>query len=169
MTDSIDDEGFRANVGIILANDERRLFWARRAGQRGWQFPQGGIRPDEAPEEAMFRELREEIGLSRDDVDIIAQTDGWLRYRLPRRYIRTRSKPLCVGQKQLWFLLRLAGPEEHVRFDRGEKPEFDRFRWVDFWYPAEQVIFFKRKVYRRALKELGQHLFPDGPPPMKSD
>ena len=166
MTDSIDDEGFRANVGIILANDVQRLFWARRVGRRGWQFPQGGIRPDETPEDAMFRELEEEIGLSRVDVDVIAQTSDWLRYRLPRRYMRTNSKPLCVGQKQRWFLLRLAGPEENVRFDRSKKPEFDKFRWVDFWYPPKQVIFFKRKVYVQALTELGEHLFPEGVPPM---
>ena len=169
MTDSIDDEGFRANVGIILANDEQRLFWARRVGRRGWQFPQGGIRPGEEPEDAMFRELQEEIGLGRDDVDVVAQTRDWLRYRLPRRYMRTNSRPLCVGQKQRWFLLRLAGPEEHVRFDRSDKPEFDKFRWVDFWYPPKQVIFFKQKVYRRALTELGQHLFPEGPPQMPPD
>lgn len=166
MTDSIDDEGFRANVGIILANDAQRLFWARRVGRRGWQFPQGGIRPGETPEDAMFRELEEEIGLSQADVDVIAQTSDWLRYRLPRRYMRTNSKPLCVGQKQRWFLLRLAGPEENVRFDRSAKPEFDKFRWVDFWYPPKQVIFFKRKVYVRALTELGEHLFPEGVPPM---
>ena len=165
MTDSIDDEGFRANVGIILANDEQRLFWARRVGRRGWRFPQGGIRPEEDPKDAMFRELEEEIGLSRSDVDVLAQTDGWLRYRLPRRYMRTNSKPLCVGQKQRWFLLRLAGPEEKVRFDLSEKPEFDKFRWVDFWYPPKQVIFFKREVYKRALAgDTAETVQPSGSP-----
>lgn len=165
MTDFIDEKGYRANVGIILANEQNELFWARRAGRRGWQFPQGGIGPDEDPEEAMFREMNEEIGLERGDVELLAQTDSWLRYRLPRRYRRARSSPLCVGQKQRWFLLRLSASEDRVRFDRGAKPEFDDFRWVDFWYPVGQVIFFKRDVYRRALKELGPHLFGGETPP----
>lgn len=116
----------------------------------------------------MYRELREEIGLAPDDVDLIGQTRDWLRYRLPKRYMRTRSSPLCVGQKQRWFLLRLTGPEERVRFDRSTKPEFDHYRWVDFWYPPQRVIFFKRKVYRRALEELGQYLFEGQPPGAKN-
>lgn len=171
MPDAIDDEGFRANVGIILANESDQLFWARRVGRRGWQFPQGGIRPDEDPEAAMYRELHEEIGLNPKDVELIGQTRDWLRYRLPKRYMRTNSTPLCVGQKQRWFLLRLAAPEERVRFDRSEKPEFDHYRWVDFWYPPQRVIFFKRKVYERALEELSSHLFPQGAPdrPGKQD
>ena len=164
MSDFIDEEGFRANVGIILANDSNKLFWARRVGKRGWQFPQGGIRPDEDPESAMYRELHEEIGLTADDVELIAQTRDWLRYRLPRRYMRKNSTPLCVGQKQRWFLLRLAAPEDRLRFDLSEKPEFDGYRWVDFWYPPQRVIFFKRKVYKRALEELSSQLFPEGEP-----
>lgn len=164
MSDSIDDEGFRANVGIVLANDSDKLFWARRAGKRGWQFPQGGIQPDEDPEEAMYRELHEEIGLGPQDVKLIGQTRDWLRYRLPRRYMRKNSTPLCVGQKQRWYLLRLAAPEERVRFDLSDKPEFERYRWVDYWYPPQRVIFFKRKVYQRALEELSGFLFPEGGP-----
>ncbi len=164
MVDCIDDEGFRANVGIVLANESNQLFWARRVGRRGWQFPQGGIRPDEDPLNAMYRELHEEIGLSDDDVELIGETSDWLRYRLPRRYQRSNSTPLCVGQKQRWYLLRLTSPEERVRFDRSAKPEFDHYRWVDFWYPPERVIFFKRKVYRQALQELAPYLFPEGAP-----
>lgn len=161
MPDSIDEEGFRANVGIILANESDKLFWARRVGRRGWQFPQGGIRPNEDPEAAMYRELYEEIGLKPEDVNLIGQTRDWLRYRLPRRYMRLKSSPLCVGQKQRWFLLRLAAPEDRLRFDLSDKPEFDGYRWVDFWYPPQRVIFFKRKVYKRALEEFSPQLFPE--------
>ncbi|MBT8439556.1 MAG: NUDIX domain-containing protein, partial [Gammaproteobacteria bacterium] len=50
----IDSEGFRANVGIIICNDKRELFWGRRVGQDAWQFPQGGINADETPEQAMY-------------------------------------------------------------------------------------------------------------------
>ena len=165
MTDCIDKQGFRANVGIILLNDTGSVFWAGRAGRPGWQFPQGGILPDESPEQGMFRELDEEIGLSQQDVDLVGSTRGWLRYRLPKRFVRRNSEPLCIGQKQIWFLLRLIGGEERVRFDSTDTPEFDRWRWVDYWQPARDVIYFKRRVYARALNELRSLAFPDGPPP----
>ncbi len=163
MTDFIDEEGFRANVGIVLSNGDRRLFWGGRAGRDGWQFPQGGIQPGEDPEDAMFRELAEEIGLTPDDVELVGQTRDWLRYRLPRRYVRRNSQPLCIGQKQRWYLLRLLSPESRLRFDTTPKPEFDRWRWVDYWFPLKNVIYFKRRVYRRALEELRPLLFPEAP------
>ena len=165
MQDSIDENGFRANVGIILANVSGGVLIAGRLGRRGWQFPQGGIRTDESAEQAMYRELREEIGLGPADVEVVGQTSGWLSYRLPARFIRRDSMPLCIGQKQRWFLLRLVGGDERVRFDTTDQPEFDRWRWVDYWRPVKEVIYFKRHVYARALQELGPLVFPDGVPP----
>lgn len=150
----IDEEGFRPNVGIIVANKVGDLLWARRIRQNAWQFPQGGIMPEETPEEALYRELYEELGLKQEDVAMIGCTRGWLHYRLPDRHVRRHVSPLCIGQKQKWFLLRLIGSEENVRFDRTSSPEFDRFRWVHYWYPLKQIIAFKRHVYRRALEEL---------------
>jgi putative (di)nucleoside polyphosphate hydrolase len=154
----IDSDGFRPNVGIILANDVGQVLWARRINQDAWQFPQGGINPRETPEEALFRELNEEVGLEQQDVKILACTRGWLRYRLPQRLVRTNSQPLCIGQKQKWFLLRLQSDENKVRMDLTGKPEFDGWRWVSYWYPLGQVVTFKREVYRRALKELAPRL-----------
>ena len=165
MTDLIDAQGFRANVGIVLIRDSGDVFLGGRRDGRGWQFPQGGVRRDESAEQALYRELREEIGLESDDVEVLAATRNWLRYRLPRRYVRRRSKPLCIGQKQRWFLLRMLGSEERLRFDLTSQPEFDSWRWVDYWSPVREVIYFKRNVYARALEELGQLAFPDGPPP----
>jgi len=150
----IDSEGFRANVGIMLANARGEVLWARRVGQDAWQFPQGGIQQGESPQQALFRELEEEIGLTAKDVEIIASTRGWLRYRLPQRLLRRDSKPLCIGQKQKWFLLKMLSDDSEVRFDKDHKPEFDHWRWVSYWYPLGQVVPFKREVYRRALKEL---------------
>ena len=163
--DVIDSDGFRANVGIILANDDGKLLLGGRVGKRGWQFPQGGMQAGESAEEAMFRELHEEVGLTHADVNILAATDDWLRYRLPDRFVRRGSQPLCIGQKQRWFLLRMLGDDDAVCLDAAEKPEFDRFRWVDFWKPVNEVIYFKRRVYARALHELGPHLYPEGLPP----
>jgi putative (di)nucleoside polyphosphate hydrolase len=160
----IDPDGFRPNVGIILSNRDGRLLWARRAGQDAWQFPQGGMRSDETPAEAMYRELGEEIGLQPRDVELIGATRGWLRYRLPRQYIRHSSRPVCIGQKQVWFLLRILCTDRAVCLNHTERPEFDRWRWVDYWHPLREVVAFKRKVYRQALSELAPLLFPDGVP-----
>ena len=162
--DWIDADGFRANVGIILANHDNRLLLGGRVGARGWQFPQGGMLQGEDPVDAMYRELHEEVGLEADDVDVLGVTRDWLRYRLPDRFIRRASKPLCVGQKQRWFMLRLVSDASRVRFDRCDKPEFDRVRWVHFWRPVNEVIYFKRRVYARALHELGPAVYPDGLP-----
>jgi putative (di)nucleoside polyphosphate hydrolase len=155
--DLIDAEGFRHNVGIILVNGQGRVFWARRSGQSAWQFPQGGIRRDETPEDAMFRELFEEVGLEAEDVQVMGCTRGWLSYRLPAHLVRRHSLPLCIGQKQRWFVMRLVGDESRVRLDAGDKPEFDAWRWVYYWRPVREVVAFKRSVYRRALKELAPH------------
>jgi len=154
----IDSEGFRLNVGIVLCNAEGLVFWGRRCGQDSWQFPQGGIRSGESAEEALYRELEEETGLRPEHVELLGRTRGWLRYRIPRRRLRRGRRPTCVGQKQIWFLLRLVGEESAVRLDASPRPEFDRWRWVDYWLPAREVVFFKREVYRQALTELEPYL-----------
>lgn len=160
----IDTDGFRPNVGIILCNEQNRLFWGRRIGQDAWQFPQGGIQSDETPEQAMYRELTEEVGLQEHQVELLGCTSRWLRYRLPRRFIRRHSHPICIGQKQRWFLLRVRCSESDFCLDGNAKPEFDNWRWVKYWQPVREVIYFKRNVYERALEELAPLLFPDGTP-----
>jgi len=159
----IDSEGYRLNVGIILCNAEGRLFWAKRIGQHSWQFPQGGIQRDESPEQAMFRELAEEVGLRPEHVQIIGSTRGWLRYRLPRRLVRQDCSQACIGQKQIWFLLRMRCDEAAVQLNLSERPEFDHWQWVDYWYPLRAVVPFKRHVYWRALHELAPLLSPGVP------
>lgn len=165
-TDYIDEDGYRANVGIVIMNDQRQVFLGGRAKARGWQFPQGGIRRGERAEEALYRELAEEVGLRPGQVEEIASTRGWLRYRLPPQFIRRDSIPLCIGQKQRWFLLRLGADDSALSFDSTEQPaEFDRWRWANWWEAVRNVIYFKRHVYSRALHELGAQAFPEGLPP----
>lgn len=156
----IDDDGFRPNVGIIIANRQGQVLWARRVGgQDAWQFPQGGIQDKETPEQALYRELYEEVGLRRQQVRVLAVTRGWLRYRLPKRLVRAHSKPLCIGQKQKWYLLELVDDDSAVRLhSNGGKAEFDHWCWSSYWFPLGQVVSFKREVYRRALKELAPHV-----------
>jgi putative (di)nucleoside polyphosphate hydrolase len=162
----IDAEGFRIGVGIIIANANGQVLWARRIGQHAWQFPQGGMQHDETPEQTLFRELYEELGLENSDVKLLGGTKNWLQYWLPPQLRRAHIQPLCIGQKQKWFLLYLTGNPEKIRFNVTRSPEFDRWRWAPYWYPIKQVITFKRHVYRRALEELSP-LLPNASIPLK--
>lgn len=153
----IDGDGYRPNVGIIVANERGQVLWAKRVGQDAWQFPQGGIQTSETAEEALYRELDEEIGLSADHVQIVGATRGWLKYKLPRRLLRANNSSF-VGQKQKWYLLKMLAEDNAVSFDHSESPEFDLWQWVSYWYPLGQVVSFKQDVYRRAMKELAPYL-----------
>lgn len=155
---NLDKDGYRRNVGIIVCNQDAKVLWARRVHRDGWQFPQGGIEPLESPKQAAFRELREEVGLRPDDVKLLGSTVKWLRYEPPylKRYAfrrRIRSNEFR-GQKQLWFLFQLISEEHNVCLDISDKPEFDRYQWVDYWTPVNRIVPFKRRVYQQALLEL---------------
>ncbi len=155
----VDSDGYRPNVGLIIANQHGQVLWARRiGGQDHWQFPQGGVDADEPVEAALFRELHEEVGLTEECVEIVAATRNWLRYRIPRRFQRYNSTPGFKGQKQRWFLLRMLAGDDAVDMNCGPKPEFDGWQWVSYWYPLTNVVDFKREVYRRAMLELVRHL-----------
>ncbi len=158
----LDEQGYRPNVGIILINDRRQVFWGKRVREHSWQFPQGGIKSGEDPEQAMFRELEEETGLKPHHVEIIGRTQDWLRYDVPDRWVRREWRGHYRGQNQIWFLLRMLGQDSDVTLKCDfEKPEFDAWRWHDFWIPLESVIEFKRGVYQSALTELSRFVFSD--------
>lgn len=157
----IDRHGYRANVGIVITDGHGQLFWARRrANIQAWQFPQGGLRSGETAEEALFRELYEETGLTSADVKILAATNNWLRYKLPKHLIRYYSKPVCIGQKQRWFLLELVSSDASIRLDVTKSPEFDTWCWVEYWYPLKHVIHFKYAVYKTVLKQFAKIVKP---------
>ena len=159
----IDCDGFRANVGIVLVNGQGAVFWGKRLGnQNAWQFPQGGINSGESAEQACYRELQEEVGLTRDDVELLDVTRGWLRYRLPQRFVRHQhgdrraQEPVCIGQKQKWFLLHVDAELAQNKIDLNSQgsPEFAKWIWASYWHPLNGIVNFKREVYRKALKEL---------------
>ena len=156
----IDSDGYRANVGIILSKQDNQVFWARRFGMDAWQFPQGGIKSNETPELAMYRELEEEVGLLPGHVQVIGYTKHWLRYRLPDRFIRYDKKPVCVGQKQIWYLLRFLGEDDDVFLGTSERPEFDCWQWIGYWQPLKGVVRFKREVYHQVLSEFAPLALP---------
>lgn len=155
----IDPAGYRAGVAIIMFNRQKKLFWAKRVRQDAWQFPQGGMHEGETLKETMFRELKEETGLDPEDVKIVTVSKQWFYYRLPKHLIRYRSEPLCVGQKQKWFLLKFVGDETKFNFTLSGKPEFDDWRWVSYWHPMKEVISFKKQVYHKALKAFASYVF----------
>ena len=154
----LDRDGFRPNVGIILCNMHNQVFWGKRIKEHAWQFPQGGINYGETPEQAMYRELMEEVGLEAKHVEILGRTRDWLRYEVPSSWIKREWRGSYKGQKQIWYLLRMIGRDTDVSLRASEHPEFDAWRWSDYWVPMEDVIEFKREVYKLALNELATHL-----------
>ncbi len=154
----IDRDGYRPNVGIIICNRKNEVFWGKRVRQYAWQFPQGGIDAGETPEVAMYRELHEEVGLQPQHVEILGRTRDWLRYDVPEQWLRRDWRGNYRGQKQIWFLLRLVGRDTDVQLRASEKPEFDAWRWNEYWVPLDSVVEFKREVYQLALSELVRFL-----------
>ncbi len=154
----LDRDGFRPNVGIILLNQRNQVFWGKRIRTHSWQFPQGGIDRGENPEQAMYRELHEEVGLQPEHVRIVARTRDWLRYEVPDRFIRRDARGHYKGQKQIWYLLQLTGHDWNLNLRATDHPEFDAWRWNDYWVPLDVVVEFKRGVYEMALTELSRFL-----------
>jgi ADP-ribose pyrophosphatase len=153
----LDREGFRPNVGIILVNARDEVFWGR-VHHHFWQFPQGGIDYGETPAQAMYRELHEEVGLLAEHVRVVGRTRNWLRYEVPDEFIRGRVRGHFRGQKQIWFLLRMVGRDCDICLRATDHPEFDGWRWNEYWAPLDSVIEFKREVYELALTELSRFL-----------
>ena len=164
----IDRNGYRSNVGIVLLNSKDEVFWGKRIREHSWQFPQGGIKSGETPEQAMYRELMEEVGLRPEHVKILGRTRDWLRYDVPTNWIKREWRGSYKGQKQIWFLLRMVGRDCDVSLRATTHPEFDAWRWSDYWIPMDNVIEFNRDVYRKALKEHDSHLHGDKRQPRKN-
>jgi putative (di)nucleoside polyphosphate hydrolase len=152
----LDRDGYRPNVGIIIINQQNQVFWGKRVREHSWQFPQGGIKQGETPEQAMFRELAEEVGLLPQHVEIVGRTRDWMKYDVPTNWVRREWRGTYKGQKQIWFMLRLTGKDSDVCLRKTTHPEFDAWRWNEYWSPLDAVIEFKRGVYEAALGELAR-------------
>jgi putative (di)nucleoside polyphosphate hydrolase len=150
----LDAQGYRPNVGIVLLNANNQVFWGKRIRQHSWQFPQGGIDDGESPEQALYRELWEEVGLEPSHVRILGRTQDWLHYNVPEHWIKREFRGIYRGQKQIWYALKLLAKDHQVNLRATNKPEFDAWRWADYWIDLDSVIEFKRSVYERALREL---------------
>ena len=148
------EEGYRLNVGIMVANSVGELLLCKRKGMNSWQFPQGGIDKNEDPFRAAKRELFEEVGISSKYVELIKSSNDWYKYDVPkksRRRILVNKK--FKGQKQKWFLFKLK-ENTKISFENDPDNEFENFKWVSYWYPLAVIVSFKEDVYRKALNEL---------------
>jgi putative (di)nucleoside polyphosphate hydrolase len=153
----IDNDRFRLGVCMIICNPQGKVLWAKRRDKESWQFPQGGILKNEAPEEALYRELEEETGLTTQDTQLLGSTQTWLTYVWPDS-IRFPYRGIdCIGQKQKWFLLRLISDDTKIYLNNTQPPEFVEWQWVDYWYPVDHVVSFKKTAYSQALHELAIH------------
>ncbi len=151
-------QGYRKNVAMVVLNKNNQVLLCRRKGTENWQFPQGGIDENELCEDAMYRELYEEVGLKSSEVEILGKTREEIKYDIP---ITIRSRVLggkYKGQLQTWFLLKLKGEDCSIDLSKDVSPEFDKFDWVSFWFPLTKIIHFKKEAYRSALKELRELL-----------
>ncbi len=147
----IDDDGYRPNVGIVICNRQGQVMWARRFGQHSWQFRRAD-KSRESAEQAMYRELFEEVGLSRKDVRILLL--------LATGCVTSYQNVWCVGTQSRYVSarnkvvsLQLMSADAEINMQTSSTPEFDGWRWVSYWYPVRQVVSFKRDVYRRVMKE----------------
>jgi putative (di)nucleoside polyphosphate hydrolase len=154
---NVDENGYRRNVGIAIVNEDKQVLIAKRRNENTWQCPQGGINKNEKPIDALYRELSEEVGLAKNDIKVLGQTKGWLYYDIPPKF-RRKGSPV-IGQKQIWFLLKIKCPDSKIRLDTHDEIEFDQWRWIDYWETVDEVVSFKKETYQNALTTLASHVF----------
>lgn len=150
------DEAYRPAIGIALFNSEGKIFVAERVDSQGaWQLPQGGIDEGEEPEQALFREMREEIGT--DKAEIIASMDEWLYYDFPPHIVKKFDNK-HRGQRTKWFALRFKGTNEDFNLETYETPEFRSWQWIEINKILEYVVHFKRESYEKIVTEFSKYL-----------
>ena len=150
----MDKKNYRRGVGMIIINNDGRFWLGKRIGTEAWQFPQGGIDKGEDIKNAMYRELLEEVGLKKEEVEYVGEAAETIFYDIPKTI---RSKVLggkFKGQEQKWFLLKLKKDNQQIKLDNEDFPEFDKYEWVSYWQPIDRIVDFKREAYRKALSEL---------------
>ncbi len=157
----MDEKKYRPNVGLMLVNNDGKVWIGTRVNSEDYgyrhQMPQGGIDKGETPLETAYRELWEEVGISKDKVELIKQSDHWYQYDFFRPY--QYPDDLYHGQKQKWFLFRFKGTD--ADFDLEINPqeiEFSSFSWMDIDSVIDLVVPFKREVYTAVFKEFKPYI-----------
>lgn len=146
---------YRPCVGVMLVNPAGLIFVGQRIDNPGpaWQMPQGGIDAGEDPRTAALRELWEETGVREGHVDIVAETSEWVTYDLPHDLVPKLWHGRFRGQRQKWFLMRLTGGDAVIDIET-DHPEFSRWRWIDPGDLVDNIVPFKRDMYRQVLAYL---------------
>jgi putative (di)nucleoside polyphosphate hydrolase len=144
---------YRPGIGIVLVNNDNLVFVARRLDTplNAWQMPQGGIEKRERPDDAVFRELKEEIGTNH--IKIIAKTAHWHHYDLPKELVKKVWGGRFRGQKQKWFACRFLGQDSDINL-QTENPEFCDWRWTEAKDLPHLAVSFKRNTYEQVMAEL---------------
>ncbi|MBI2707927.1 MAG: RNA pyrophosphohydrolase [Proteobacteria bacterium] len=153
MSDDFGDPLYRPAVGMMLINGENKVFVGQRFDNKepAWQMPQGGIGPHEDTDQAMLRELQEEIGTR--NVEIIVKSKIWYKYDLPKPLAERLWNGKFKGQKQIWYALRFRGKDADINIHTYH-PEFRTWKWVEKEEVLELIIPFKRDLYTRVLHDL---------------
>ena len=155
---------YRPNAGVMLLNEAKHVFVGKRIDTDGhaWQMPQGGIDKGEEAQAAALRELTEETGIAPEKAEIIASTEGWIKYDFPPElaaslWLRRSGEPRYRGQKQRWFLLRFLGQDSDVNIATAH-PEFSDWKWMPPSDLVAHIVPFKREIYRQVLSEFSPYL-----------
>ncbi len=161
MSDPKNPDLYRPNVGIMLINPDGKIWVGARIDYTStyWQMPQGGIDKNENTENAMWRELYEEIGVTKADCHIVAKTPDWIYYDLPADFVKNRWGGKYKGQKQIWYALKLTAPDTVINIDTPE-PEFKAWQWLDADKLVDTIVPFKRQVYTEVLRAFQRYLTP---------
>ena len=148
------EKGWRLGVGIILINQDNKIFMGERIDNKGaWQMPQGGVNVaiNESLDDAARRELYEETGVKT--AKIVNQSEGWYYYYLPENLQTRLWGGKFLGQKQKWFLFSFEGTDEEINLQVDKKPEFNNWQWVNTQNVLHNIVEFKKEIYQKVLKE----------------
>lgn len=145
---------YRPCVGIMLVNEEGQVFVGKRIdNQEGdwWQMPQGGVDKGEEPSDAAYRELEEETGATRDDVELITRLDSEIFYDLPPELKGKLWGGKYIGQRQIWYLARFTGTDDDINLEAHDPAEFCEWKWVEAETLPDLIVPFKRDVYAEVV------------------
>ncbi len=150
---------YRPCVGIVLIKNGM-VFAAQRIDNKSsaWQMPQGGIEDNETPRKAAFRELREETGIPKENVEIISQSTDWIKYDLPKNLVPKLWGGKYVGQKQIWFAVNYLGLDEDININT-ENPEFCAWRWMKKEEIEKKIVPFKKSVYKKIFDDFSRKIY----------
>ena len=150
---------YRPNVGMMIINQKKEIFVGKRIDHPSnfWQMPQGGIDAQEIPSIAALREMEEEVGIKKNNVDLLTESKDWYYYSIPSDLAKTLWKGKYKGQRQKWFLYKFKGTDKDINI-QTEHPEFSDYKWVAKDFLVPNIVPFKKEIYEKLLVEFKDYL-----------